>query len=223
MTSSIWRVTLLILLSGGLTWGQPPETTAHPQTKAWDDLFDPSFSNAIIHPGGWTFEDGVLRANGHGMIWTKVTYGNFVLDLEFKVSKDANSGVFFRVANMRRPVTGFEVQIHETTDGRKYGMVGAVYDAQAPSKNMAKPAGEWNRYTITCIDSRIYLVFNGEQVINIDLDDWTEAHKNPDGTQNKFAKPLKDYPRSGPIGLQGLHGKERHPVWFRNIKIKVLD
>ena len=119
-------------------------------------------------------------------------------------------------------LSAIEVQVHETKDGGKYGMVGALYDLKPPSKNVAKPAGEWNRYTITCNDSRIYLVFNGEQVINVDLDDWTEAHKNPDGTRNKFSTALKDYARSGPIGFQGIHGREGQPVWFRNIKIKSL-
>jgi hypothetical protein len=220
---SSWKIALALLLCGVCSSAQPHETRSHPNVDGWDDLFDSSLSNAIMNPGGWILEDGVLRALGHGVIWTDVSYGNFVLDLEFKVAKSANSGVFFRVEDMRRPVTGIEVQIHETSDKRPYGMVGAIYDAKPPSKAMAKPAGEWNRYTITCIDSKIYLVFNGEQVIDIDLNDWTVAHQNPDGTPNKFSKRLKDYPRSGPIGLQGLHGKERHPVWFRNLKIKVLD
>jgi hypothetical protein len=46
---------------------------------------------------------------------------------------------------------------------------------------------------------------------------------NPDGTRNKFAVALKDYSRVGPIGLQGIHGREAAPVWYRNVKIKVLQ
>ncbi len=105
----------------------------------------------------------------------------------------------------------------------KYGMVGAIYDVKPPSKKMEKPVGEWNHYTITCQDSRVSLIFNGAQVINIDLNDWREPHKNPDGTPNKFAVALKDFARKGPIGLQGLHGTEKAPVWFRNLKIKTLS
>jgi hypothetical protein len=167
-------------------------------------------------------ENGVLSAKAGGTLWTKESYGNFVLDLEFKVSKDANSGVFLRAGDTRNVLSALEIQIHESTDGSKYGMVGALYDAKPPSKNMSKPAGEWSRYTITCRDSRLSLVFNGEQVLNLDLNDWTEAHKNPDGTQNKFAVALKDFARVGPIGLQGLHGKEAATVWFRNMRIREL-
>jgi hypothetical protein len=56
---------------------------------------------------GWTIvgsgkfiitDDGSLRSAGHGILWyTKTKYKNFVLELNWKVSKeDDNSGVFVR-------------------------------------------------------------------------------------------------------------------------------
>ncbi len=197
--------------------------SGHPDTTGWKDLFAPDLSNAVMGPGSWVMEQGVLSAKDHGTIWTKQSYGNFVLDLEFKVSKGANSGVFLRAGDIRNVLSALEIQVHENTDGGRYGMVGAIYDAMPPSKSMAKPVGEWNRFTITCRDSRVSLIFNGEQVIDADLNNWTEAHKNPDGTPNKFAVPLKDFSRRGPIGLQGLHGKEASTVWYRNLKIKEIQ
>jgi hypothetical protein len=210
------------LLSCGFIGSQKTPASGHPDTSGWESLFESDLSNAVFSPGGWVVEDKLLVAKAGGTIWTKESYGNFVLDLEFKVAKDANSGIFLRTGDIKNILSALEIQIHETADGTKYGMVGALYDAKPPSKDMMKPAGEWNRYTITCRDSRLTLIFNGEQVLDIDLSDWTEAKKNPDGTQNKFATALKDYARVGPIGLQGLHGKEAAPVWFRNLKIKVL-
>ena len=159
----------LVLFVGSTVWSQGLPITAHPDTSGWTDLFAPDLSNAIFEPGGWVMEDGVLRAEDHGTIWSRESFGDFVLDLEFKVAKDANSGVFLRTGDIQNILSAIEVQVHETKDGGKYGMVGALYDLKPPSKNVAKPAGEWNRYTITCNDSRIYLVFNGEQVINVDL------------------------------------------------------
>ncbi len=94
--------------------------------------------------------------------------------------------------------------------------------ALPPAKKMQKPVGEWNRFTITCNDNRVSLVFNGEEVWNIDLNRWKEPHQNPDGTKNKFPVALKDFARKGPVGLQGLHGKAQAPVCFRNIKIKEI-
>ena len=77
--------------------------------------------------------------------------------------------------------------------------------------------------TFPGLGGRFHRNTHGEQIIDIDLDDWTEPHQNPDGTQNKFSTALKDYPRVGPVGLQGIHGKGGQPVWFRNLKIRVLD
>lgn len=192
----------------------------HPDTRSWQPLFAENFSNAVTKPGEWAFENGVLVAKSHATLWTKKSYGNFVLDLEFKVAKEANSGVFLRSGNINDVLAALEIQVHENQDGALYGMVGAIYNAKPPAKNMAKAVGEWNRFTITCQDSRVALIFNGEEVYNVDLNDWKEPHKNPDGTKNKFATALKDFSRNGPIGLQGLHGKAQAPVWYRNIRIK---
>lgn len=194
----------------------------HPDTKDWKDLFATDLSNTVA-PGGWAFTDGVLVAKDHDTLWTKDSYGDFILDLEFKVAKESNSGVFLRSGDIKNVLAALEIQVHDSADGSKYGMVAAIYDAMPPSKSAAKPVGEWNRYTITCKGPQVTVVFNGETVIDANLDNWPEAGKNPDGTPNKFKKALKDYARSGPIGLQGLHGKAQAPVWYRNLKIKALE
>ena len=195
---------------------------AHPDTAGWKSLIAPDLSNVDMPAGSWELKDGVLVAKTHDTVWTKESYDNFILDLEFKVAKESNSGVFLRSGNTKDTLAALEVQVHESEDGALYGMVGAIYNAQPPSKKMQKPVGEWNHFTITCNDSNMSLVFNGEDVWNIDLNNWKEPHQNPDGTKNKFAKALKDFSRKGPIGLQGLHGKAQSPVWYRNIKIKEI-
>ncbi len=195
------------------------KTAAMLNPSGWQNLIAEDLSNCRLHEGGWTWENNELAWQGKGYIWTNDRYGDFILDLEYKVSEGANSGIFFRTGDLANVVhTGIEVQIHETTDGAKYGMNGAVYDCLAPSKTMGKPAGEWNHYTLTCKANKIYVVLNGEQIIDMDLDLWTEAGKNPDGTDNKFKNAYKDMPREGHIGFQD-HG---NPLWFRNLKIKRL-
>ena len=195
---------------------------SHPDTKGWPNLIAADFSDAVLKPGEWVFENGTLVAKDHNTIWTKKSYTNFVLDLEFKVAKESNSGVFLRSGNVKDVLAALEIQVHDSADGALYGMVGAIYNAQPPSKNMSKPIGEWNHYTITCKGSHVSLIFNGEEVFDADLNNWKEPKKNPDGTANKFPKALKDYSRSGPLGLQGLHGKAQAPVWYRNLKIREL-
>jgi hypothetical protein len=179
----------------------------------------------------WIVQDGVLtvrRKNMDGQehnfdyLWTKDPYGDFILDLEFKVVEGTNSGIFFRTSDLKDPVyTGIEVQVANSY-GRpkitKTGTAGAIYDCQEPSQNAIKPPGEWNRCTLTCRGSRIEVVLNGDKVIDMDLDRWTEAGANPDGTKNKFQRALRDFARVGYVGLQD-HGR---PVWYRNIRIKRL-
>jgi sugar phosphate isomerase/epimerase len=188
-------------------------------TDAWDDPFGTDLSHADFEPGSWEVVNGVLTREGGGYIWSKEKYGNFILDLEFKLAENTNSGVFLRCGDLNNYVqSSIEVQIHETTDGTKHGANGAIYDCLSPSKNTLKPTGEWNRYTITCKDSLINVVLNNEQIIHMITDNWTDPHLNPDGTKNKFANAIKDMPRVGFIGFQD-HGQ---PIWFRNIKIKRL-
>jgi len=182
-------------------------------------------------PGSaWVVEDGVIALKGRedgkehnaDYLWTREVYGDFVLELEFKVPEQANSGVFLRTSDLKDPVyTGFEMQVANSY-GRealsRTGTAGAIYDAQAPRKNAVRPPGEWNHARITCRGGRIEVVLNGEALLEMDLDRWTEAQKNPDGTKNKFPRALRDFARSGYVGLQD-HGR---PVWYRALRIKRL-
>ena len=81
-----------------------------------------------------------------------------------------------------------------------------------------KPVGEWNHIVITSDRSRMSVVLNGEAVSQIDLDEFREPNKRPDGSPHKFDVAYKDHPRKGYIGLQD-HGSD---CWFRNIKLKRL-
>jgi len=193
----------------------------HPSTDVydgWRDLAAEDLSNFTFKKDSWAMEDGALALQGGGDIWTKEKFGDFVLDMEFKIVKGANSGIFIRTGN-HKWLPWIEVQIVDSY-GEKIDKHsnGAIYDCAAPTKNTAKKAGEWNHITIKAQDSYVSVVLNGEQIIDINLDDWTEAHKNPDGTKNKFGIAYKDLPREGFIGLQD-HGSK---VWYRNIKIKEL-
>ena len=182
-------------------------------------------------PGSaWVVEEGVIALKGRedgkehnaDYLWTKETYGDFVLELEFRVPEQANSGVFLRTSDLKDPVyTGLEMQVANSF-GRdalsRGGTAGAIYDCQAPSKNAVRKPGEWNQVRVTCRGSRVAVVLNGEPVVDMDLDRWTEPLKNPDGSKNKFPRAMKDFARSGYIGLQD-HGR---PVWYRGLRIRRL-
>lgn len=166
-------------------------------------------------------KNGTLgRVGRNGAIWTDETYGDFVLQLEFKLSRNCNSGIFFR-SDPQNPVqAGFEIQLMDS-----YGKTsistrdcGALYDAVAPTVNAAKKAGEWNQIQIRCKGPNIVVTLNGKKIVTADLDRWATPEQNPDGSKNKFKTALKDLPRTGHIGFQD-HG---HNVWFRNVHLKKL-
>lgn len=182
-------------------------------------------------PGhAWVVEDGVIALRGktdgqeHNgeYLWTKEAYGDFILELEFRIPEQANSGIFLRTSDLKDPVyTGLEVQVansHGKAGLSRTGTAGAVYDLQAPSKNPLRKPGEWNQVRVECRGPKIAVALNGEAVVDMDLDRWTEAQKNPDGSKNKFPRALKDFARRGHIGLQD-HGR---PVWYRGIRIRPL-
>ena len=160
----------------------------------------------------------VFRKSRVATFGRRDAYENFELTFEYKTSEKCNSGIFFRT-DPKNPVQGgFEIQI--ASDGLYDGkhVVGSLYGAKEPSENAGKPDGEWNAMTLTVNGPIIKVVLNGKTVIDVNIDQWTTANKNPDGTKNKFKTALKDLPRTGHLGFQ-YHG---HPVWFRNVKIKTL-
>jgi hypothetical protein len=166
---------------------------------------------------GWVVKDGAMvRESAGGDIWTKERYGDFVLELEFKTS--GNSGVFIRTDDPKNNVqTGIEVQVDVPASKPGRHSVGALYDLVAPTKDNTKK-GEWNRMKITAKGNVITVEVNGEKVNEMDLDRWTEAGKNPDGTKNKFKTALKDFKREGHVGFQD-HGAA---VSYRNVRITPL-
>lgn len=166
-------------------------------------------------------EEGSLSRDLDGpYIWTVGLYSDFILDLEFKLSWNCNSGIFFRTDPGDPVQGGFEIQILDTPQGEAPGKhdIGALYDAQAASSNPLKKRGEWNHLRLHVEGSLVKVWINETLVNDIDLSQWTTPEKNPDGTKNKFKTALSELPGIGHIGFQD-HG---HNVWYRNIFIKEL-
>lgn len=169
----------------------------------------------------WEIAEGILTTSKTpgGILWTKGKFGDFEVTLEYKTSEKANSGLFFRT-DPRNPVQGgFEIQIASPGLYSGKHVLGSLYDAKEAAVSAGKPDGEWNMMTLTCKGPSIKATVNGQTTVDVNIDQWTEPKKNPDGTKNKFKTPLKDMPRVGHLGLQ-YHGQ---PVWFRKFEIKSLN
>jgi hypothetical protein len=194
----------------------PPSLHPPPDAPGFVPLFNGKDLSGWQTKGNWKVEaDGTVALQPRegetgwkrfdAYLSTTRKYSDFVLDLEFKFEPKGNSGVFLRVGDLKDPVTsGFEVQILDSHGLEKPGHhdCGGIVRVVGPTKNMVKPAGEWNRYTITVQGRRVKVIFNGEQVIDMDLDDSVK----------------KDRPNEGHIAFQD----EAKRVWYRNVRIKEL-
>ncbi|MCR4415488.1 MAG: DUF1080 domain-containing protein, partial [Thermoguttaceae bacterium] len=162
-------------------------------------------------------------------IWTKKEYENFVLDLEFKNAPGTNSGVIVYCSDAKNWIpNSIEIQIADDFAERwakspKTWQCAAIFGRLAPTRSAVKKPGQWNRMTITCRGPMIYVLLNGQQVTEMDMRKWTDAKKNPDGSEIPpwLSKPAAELPTKGRIGLQGKHAGA--PIYFRNLKIKSIE
>jgi hypothetical protein len=164
-----------------------------------------------MHGGEWKIEEGVIVGR-NGTNWTTNPeksgswlrtdreYSNFVLELEYAINAQGNAGIFLRSGLEKNPAfTGHEMQILDD-HGRepKKFTTGSLYDVVAPTKNMSKPANEWNKVRVTCKGKRIQINLNGEDIINYETDRLTRGY----------------------LGLQ--NHDNRAVVKFRNIRLTEL-
>jgi len=203
----------------------------HPDTSGagWTNLFKNDLSNAIFPEGVWTVNDGVITASKDEALWSVKAYDNFMLDLEFKNAEGTNSGVIVHASDIKEWIPhSVEIQIADDYS-EEWGKAppawqcAAIFGHQAASRRTVKKAGEWNHYTITCINKKIWVVLNGELVNTCDMSVYTSAKTNPDGSEipSWLSNPLASLPLHGQIGFQGKHAGA--PIYFRNIKIKELE
>ncbi len=185
-------------------------------------------------PGeAWKVVDGVLYFDSNakkneglsgGDLVTEDSFGDFHLKLEWKISKDGNSGIMFYVVDngeYDRPYhTGPEYQLLDN-DGHPDGQIRThrtadLYDLIESSEEAAKPVGEWNETEIISKDGKLEFYLNGVNTVTTTM--WTEEwDKMVAGSKFKDMPGFGKY-REGKIVLQD-HGDD---VWFRNIQIKRL-
>ena len=188
------------------------------EDKGWVTLYNGKDLTGWQTTGNWLPQkDGSLlikpRSGERGWqrysayLWSKKKYKDFILHVEYKYPPKGNSGIHFRVGDLKNPVnTGIEAQVLDSYGKKKMGHHdhGGIIRTVGASKNMSKKAGEWNTMILTCKGHHLKVQLNGEQIVDIHLD----------------KTPMKDRPLEGHIGLQD-HG-EPNNLHFRNIKIKEL-
>lgn len=197
-------------------------------------------------PSRWVIEDGAIKFNGSGggeaqeldggdIIFDE-KFGNFELELEWKASKAANSGIFYLAQEIPGEpiyISSPEYQVLDNAnhpdarlgvDGNR--MSGSLYDMIPAVPQNQKPYGEWNKAKILVFKGTVIHYQNDVPVVEYHLwtPQWKELIDNSKFSKDKW--PLAydllincgGDAREGYIGLQD-HGDD---VWFRNIRVKNL-
>lgn len=213
-----------------LTMADATSVAAQGKGGAWISLFDGKTMagwrgyRQKTAPAGWQVENGAITRVGQGGdIITDGEFGDFELELEWKVDSVGNSGIFYRATEVTERIfeNATEMQVLDnvrhpdnktplTLAGSNYGLYPAPAEA-------AKPAGEWNAVRIVAKGAHVEHWLNGKQLFSYEMwsDDWKGRV-----AKSKFAQwPTYGLSRKGHIGLQD-HGDR---VQFRNIRIRPLS
>ncbi len=230
---------------------QAEETTDKNETEMtsdeWITLFDgTSFEGWRGYgrqdvPTAWTIEDGAIKINGSGrgeagakdggdIIFDR-KFKNFELTFEWKVAKGANSGVFYLAQEIEgEPIwkSSPEYQILDNANhpDAKLGkdnnrQSASLYDLIPAVPQNSNPFEEWNTGGVMVYKGTVVHSQNGENVVEYHL--WTEDWEAM--IEGSKFKGWENFINTGGDKQEGYIGLQDHgdDVWFRNIKIKVLD
>jgi len=198
----------------------------------WIDLFDGKTLKGWVQRGGkakYTVEDGAIVGRTvtntpNSFLCTEQEYGDFILELEFKVDPQLNSGIQIRSQCFDKPteiewqgkkikipagrVHGYQVEI----DPGKRAWSGGIYDEgrrgwlctlekNAEARNAFKQ-NDWNKVRVEARGDSIKTWINGVPAADL-----------------KDSMTLKGF-----IALQ-VHGTKQEglKVCWRNIRLKKLD
>lgn len=199
----------------------------------------------------WVIDDGAIHFNSKGAgdggdIMFAKRFGNFVLEVEWKLAKGGNSGIFYltqEVESIRDdgsrqleavPFSAPEYQVLDNVNhpDAKLGKDGnrqsaSLYDMIPAKPQNQKPYGQWNKARIEVNNGTVTHYQNGEKVLEYRLwtPQWTQMLINskfhPGGWPLAFVllNNCGGPDHEGYIAFQD-HGDD---VWFRNIRVKPLD
>lgn len=207
----------------------------------WISLFDGKTLNGWHSYGksapgsAWMVDDGAIHLDASnksgyqskdgGDLVTNESFKDFILQLDWKISKGGNSGVIFYIHEDPARFTeswrsGPEIQVLDNAghpDAKIYKhRAGDLYDLLASSPETVKPFGEWNHLEIKSQNGKLDVSLNNTHVLSTTM--WDDNWKNLiAGSKFKNAPDWGTF-REGKIALQD-HGDD---VWYKNIRIKRL-
>lgn len=218
------------------------QLTENEKTSGWKLLFDGSTTAGwrgahkdAFPESGWKIENGVItvlksggaESKNGGDIVTVDEYANFDLQLEFKITEGANSGIKYYVTENEQSTgsaIGLEFQILDDAKhpdaklGSHEGSrtLGSLYDLIKAENKRFAGVGVWNHARVVSNGTHVEHWLNGIKIVEYERG--SEAFRKL-VSESKY-KDWENFGEAaqGHILLQD-HGDE---VSFRSIKIKVL-
>jgi hypothetical protein len=197
----------------------------------WRVLFDGAslsawrgYQSATV-PAGWRVENGTLTKEAPvGDIISKDQFGDFELELEWKIGEAGNGGIFYRATEEYERVywSGPEYQLLDDVKGAdnktRLTCAGAAYALYPSPAGHLKPIGQWNATRIVARGKHVEHWLNGVKLLEYELEspDWEAKVK-----ASKFGEwPHYGRAARGHIALQGDHAGS---LAFRNIRVHELQ
>lgn len=199
-------------------------------------------SDGAIHLKG--SGTGEAQVEGGGDLIFAHKFQNFELQLEYKISEGGNSGIFYLAQEVKdaegkeylpiwQSSSEFQVLDNAKHPDAQLGIDGnrqssSLYDMIPAKPQNSKPAGEWNQAKIMVYKGTVIHGQNGVNVLEYHLwtPKWTQMlqdSKFREGGDFPYAFGLLNNmggeAHEGYIGLQD-HGDD---VWYRNIRIKIME
>jgi len=175
-------------------------------------------------PAGWTIHNGVLSKSGPvDDLESTQKYTDFDLELEWKIGREGNSGVFYRATHQYDEIywTGPEYQFlddQNAPDGKnRITAAGSVYAMYPAPAGIVHPYGQWNKARIVVRGTHVTYWMNGHRTVDYDFG-------SPDWKKRVAGSKFSAYPGYGKasVGLIGIQGNHPGAIAIRNMRIKVL-
>ena len=216
-----------------LFWAAPPLSAANAASDAsgpWRSLLQEDGAPAWRGwkepglPAGWHVAGGVLSKDGVvDDLVTNESFGDFELELEWKIGKGGNSGIFYRGTREYDHIywSGPEYQLLDDAnapDGRsRLTAAAAAYALYGAPAGVALPFDHWNKARLIVKGTHVEHWLNGRKVVEYDF-------QSADWKSKVAASKFAAYPNYGlaTAGLIGLQGDHPGALAIRRVRIREL-
>jgi hypothetical protein len=196
---------------------------------AWRSLLDENAAawrgwESTTFPEGWQVAADTISKEGEvDDLVTREMFGDFELELEWKIGKGGNSGIFYRGTREYEYIfwSAPEYQLLDDAnapDGRnRLSSAAAAFGLYPAPAGVVKPAGEWNTTRIVVDGAHVEHWLNGQKVVTYEL--WSADWKARVAASKFSAYPNYGLAKAGYIAIQGDHAGA---LTLRNVRIRKL-